>query len=113
MTSNMNCCSNLKPAACKRQRCASKLKGDIDRTKLGQVSGGAVYSLHKSSTRAHVKRVAEKELGAVSAKVLAELRYDLPATYAFHRCVHVHTLIHIARPLAFLCRDKRIRSLLD
>lgn len=50
-----------------------------------QVSSRAVYSLHKSSTRAHVKRVAEKELGAVSAQVLAELRYDLPASYAFHR----------------------------
>ncbi len=26
------------------------------------------------------------ELGAVSAEVLAQLRYDLPASYSFHRC---------------------------
>ena len=32
-------------------------------------------------------QVAETELGASSAEVLAELRYDLPATYAFHKCV--------------------------
>ena len=26
------------------------------------------------------------ELGAASAEVLAQLRYDLPASFAFHRC---------------------------
>ena len=50
-----------------------------------QVSCGAVYSLHKSSTRAHIKRTADKELHAASSEVLAQLRFDLPATYAFHR----------------------------
>ena len=44
-----------------------------------------VYSLHKTSTREHVGRVARRDLGAASAEVLAELRYDLPASYAFHR----------------------------
>ena len=50
-----------------------------------QVSCGAVYSLHKSSTRAHIQRTAEKELRAASSEVLAQLRFDLPASYAFHR----------------------------
>ncbi|KAK9839252.1 hypothetical protein WJX81_004343 [Elliptochloris bilobata] len=50
-----------------------------------RVSAGAVYSLHKSSTRAHVARVAAGELHAASAEVLAQLRFDLPASYAFHR----------------------------
>jgi len=45
----------------------------------------AVYSLNKSSTRAFIKKYAEKELGAVSAKVVAEMRYDLPASYRFHK----------------------------
>ena len=51
-----------------------------------QVSCGAVYSLHKSSTRAHIQRAADMELRAASAEVLAQLRFDLPASYAFHRC---------------------------
>ncbi|CAL8465943.1 g5479 [Coccomyxa elongata] len=50
-----------------------------------RISRGAVYSLHKSSTRAHVQRVAERELSAAAAEVIAQLRYDLPASYAFHR----------------------------
>ncbi|CAK0738221.1 hypothetical protein CVIRNUC_001011 [Coccomyxa viridis] len=50
-----------------------------------QVSCGAVYSLHKSSTRAHIKRIADKELHAASSEVLAQLRFDLPASYAFHK----------------------------
>ena len=45
-----------------------------------------MYSLHKSSTRAHIQRTVEKELRAASAEVLAQLRFDLPASYAFHRC---------------------------
>ena len=44
-----------------------------------------MYSLHKSSTRAHIKRIADKELHAASSEVLAQLRFDLPASYAFHK----------------------------
>lgn len=50
-----------------------------------RISRGTVYSLHKSSTRAHIQRLAVQELGAPAAEVLAELRYDLPPTYAFHK----------------------------
>lgn len=50
-----------------------------------QLSSHTVYSLHKSSTRAHIARVAERELRAEAAEVIAQLRYDLPATYAFHK----------------------------
>ena len=52
---------------------------------MTQVSRGSVCSLHKSSTRAHVQRFATRELRAASAQVLAQLRFDLPASYAFHR----------------------------
>lgn len=45
----------------------------------------AVYSLHKTSTRAYVAQLARGTLGARSAEVLAQLRYDLPASYAFHK----------------------------
>jgi hypothetical protein len=55
--------------------------------RLLRSAGGAVYSLHKSSTRAHLQKVALRELGCSEATVLAELRYDLPATYKFHKWV--------------------------
>ena len=45
----------------------------------------AVYSLNKTSTRAHIERHATRALRAASATVLAELRYELPKTYAHHR----------------------------
>ncbi|XP_057372034.1 rRNA N6-adenosine-methyltransferase METTL5-like [Daphnia carinata] len=43
---------------------------------------GVLYSLHKSSTRDYFHRKAPS--WKVDARVLAELRYDLPATYKFH-----------------------------
>lgn len=42
----------------------------------------AVYSLHKTSTRNYVVRKAKG--WNVNAEVIAELRFDLPATYKFH-----------------------------
>ena len=50
-----------------------------------RISRHSIYSLHKSSTREHIAKIAKKELGAKSAEVLAQLRYDLPATYKFHK----------------------------
>uniref|UniRef100_A0A3B3BB99 Methyltransferase-like protein 5 n=1 Tax=Oryzias melastigma TaxID=30732 RepID=A0A3B3BB99_ORYME len=43
----------------------------------------AVYSLHKTSTREHIQKKA-KDWG-VKMEVVAELRYDLPASYKFHK----------------------------
>nr|SVE74398.1 EOG090X0BVL [Daphnia barbata] len=43
---------------------------------------GVLYSLHKSSTRDYFRR--KGPAWKVEARVLAELRYDLPATYKFH-----------------------------
>ncbi|KNC48506.1 methyltransferase [Thecamonas trahens ATCC 50062] len=43
----------------------------------------AVYSLHKSSTRRFLLKFAAKH--GVDAHVLAELRYELPNTYKFHK----------------------------
>ena len=48
------------------------------------VASETVYSLHKTSTREYILRKA-KEWGARRAEVVAQLRYDLPATYSFHR----------------------------
>ncbi|KAM8857216.1 rRNA N(6)-adenosine-methyltransferase METTL5 [Synchiropus picturatus] len=43
----------------------------------------AVYSLHKTATREHIEKKA-KDWG-VKMEVIAELRYDLPASYKFHK----------------------------
>ena len=51
-----------------------------------RLSNDVVYSLHKRSTRTHVGQFAKRQLHAVSAEVMAELKYDLPATYSHHRC---------------------------
>lgn len=48
-----------------------------------QMAGTAVYSLHKTSTRSHI--LAKALEWGVKTKVLAELRFDLPATYKFHK----------------------------
>jgi predicted RNA methylase len=50
-----------------------------------RLSCHSVYSLHKSSTREHVGRVARRELRARAAEPLAQLRYNLPNTYKFHK----------------------------
>lgn len=43
----------------------------------------SVYSLHKTSTRDHIKKkVVEWN---IKASVIAELRYNLPQTYKFHK----------------------------
>ncbi|XP_066921146.1 rRNA N6-adenosine-methyltransferase METTL5-like [Clytia hemisphaerica] len=47
------------------------------------IANNAVYSLHKTSTRSHVIKKAEEMNCTV--EVLAELRYDLPKTYKFHK----------------------------
>jgi predicted RNA methylase len=50
---------------------------------LVNAARGVVYSLHKSSTRAHFARLAVA--WGVRLDVVAELRFPVPATYAFHR----------------------------
>ncbi|CAN9497775.1 unnamed protein product [Ophioblennius macclurei] len=43
----------------------------------------AVYSLHKTSTREHIQKKAQD--WGFKMEVIAELRYDLPASYKFHK----------------------------
>mmetsp|Transcript_11939 Transcript_11939/g.36399 ORF Transcript_11939/g.36399 Transcript_11939/m.36399 type:complete len:219 (+) Transcript_11939:1669-2325(+) len=47
-----------------------------------ELCSGAVYSLHKTSTREHLRRKAAG--WNVNARVVAELRYDIPKMYRFH-----------------------------
>jgi len=49
------------------------------------ISQHSVYSLHKTSTRDYIRKFALRQLNAVSAEPVAMLRYDLPASYTFHK----------------------------
>ena len=43
----------------------------------------AVYSLHKTATREHIKKKTSE--WGVKMEILAELRFDLASSYKFHR----------------------------
>ncbi|KAI9128989.1 hypothetical protein K1719_000472 [Acacia pycnantha] len=62
-----------------------------------KVASQAVYSLHKTSTRDHVKRVAMRDFNAASAEVLCELRYDVPKLYKFHKKKEVDIAVDLWR----------------
>ena len=62
----------------------TRTKGaDTDFLRAASAIADTIYSLHKSTTREHIATVA-KALG-FEAAVLAELRFDIPSMYAFHR----------------------------
>jgi predicted RNA methylase len=54
-----------------------------------------VYSLHKTSTREHVLKKA-LEWG-LKGEVVAELQYDLPQTYKFHKKKSVNIQVDFLR----------------
>jgi predicted RNA methylase len=43
-----------------------------------------VYSLHKTSTREHFERLA-KNTDGLKVEVVAELKYDIPKTFSYHK----------------------------
>lgn len=55
----------------------------------------SVYSLHKTSTREHI--LAKAADWGVRAHVLAELRFDLPASYRFHKKLSVDIEVDFIR----------------
>ncbi|XP_068342883.1 uncharacterized protein [Pyrus communis] len=65
----------------------TRIKGaDMDFLSVAlKIASQAVYSLHKTSTRDHVKRAALQNFNASSAEVICELRYDVPQLYKFHK----------------------------
>ncbi|CAN6172644.1 unnamed protein product [Urochloa humidicola] len=62
-----------------------------------KVASQAVYSLHKTSTREHIKKTALRDFNAISAEVLCELRYDLPQSYKFHKKKEVDIAVDLWR----------------
>lgn len=64
--------------------------------------GGAVYSLHKSSTRAHIVRAAlagslAPDGAPTGVELVAQLRFDIPATYDFHRADSLDVDVDLVR----------------
>uniref|UniRef100_A0A2P2HZV0 Methyltransferase-like protein 5 n=1 Tax=Hirondellea gigas TaxID=1518452 RepID=A0A2P2HZV0_9CRUS len=59
------------------------------------LTSNAVYSLHKSSTRSHVLKKANDF--SLKGEVLAELRYNLPNTYKFHKKDSVDVKVDLIR----------------
>ncbi|XP_010925906.1 uncharacterized protein [Elaeis guineensis] len=62
-----------------------------------KVASGAVYSLHKTTTRDHIKRTALRDCSAKSAEVLCELRFDVPQLYKFHKKKEVDIAVDLWR----------------
>lgn len=60
-----------------------------------KLANKAVYSLHKTSTREYVLKKA-KQFGC-TGKVIAELRYDLPRAYKFHKKASVDIQVDFIR----------------
>uniref|UniRef100_A0A673TYL5 Methyltransferase like 5 n=1 Tax=Suricata suricatta TaxID=37032 RepID=A0A673TYL5_SURSU len=55
----------------------------------------AVYSLHKSSTRDHIQKKAAE--WKIKIDIIAELQYDLPASYKFHKKKSVDIEVDLIR----------------
>lgn len=69
---------------------------DMEFVQVGlRMASENVYSLHKTSTRKHVLNMAKK--WEVNCKVIAELRYNLPATYKFHSKNSVDIKVDLVR----------------
>ncbi|XP_057537584.1 uncharacterized protein LOC130815214 isoform X1 [Amaranthus tricolor] len=62
-----------------------------------KVASQAVYSLHKTTTRDHIRRAAMRDYNAKSAEVLCELRYDVPQLYKFHKKKEVDIAVDLWR----------------
>jgi len=75
----------------------TKTKGvDMDFLQAAlRLANKAVYSLHKRSTREHV--LAKAGQWGAKGDVIAELRYDLPASYKFHKKASVDIEVDLFR----------------
>jgi rRNA N6-adenosine-methyltransferase METTL5 len=59
-----------------------------------QIADRAVYSLHKTSTRSHVVRRASRW---GTAEVIAEMKFDIPKMYKFHKKNNVAVEVDLIR----------------
>lgn len=57
----------------------------------------AVYSFHKTSTRSFVLKQVVEKMGYTSATVVAEMRFDIPRSYEFHKQDSVDVAVDLIR----------------
>jgi predicted RNA methylase len=57
----------------------------------------AVYSFHKTSTRDFLMRLVQQEWGYKNVKVVAEMKFELPQTYKFHKERSVDIAVDLIR----------------
>jgi len=71
---------------------------DMQFLKLGcKLARRAVYSFHKSSTRDYVLRTVRALPHVRDAAVVAEMKFDLPRTYKFHKAASVDVEVDLIR----------------
>ncbi|XP_014216732.1 methyltransferase-like protein 5 [Copidosoma floridanum] len=60
-----------------------------------KISCKVIYSLHKTSTRNHILQKAQQF--GLKSQVIAELRFDVPSTYKFHKKKSVDIAVDFIR----------------
>lgn len=62
----------------------------------GLKNANVVYSLHKSSTRSYLLEKAKRDFKC-SAEVVAELKFDIPKAYKFHKKESLDVMVDLLR----------------
>jgi putative methylase len=57
----------------------------------------AVYSFHKTSTRSYIVSLAKSLPKVENVTVVAEMKFDIPQTYKFHKKASVDVLVDLIR----------------
>jgi 23S rRNA G2445 N2-methylase RlmL len=57
----------------------------------------AVYSFHKTTTRAYILRTIQKEFPTATVSVVAEMKFDIRQTYKFHQKASVDVAVDLIR----------------
>jgi predicted RNA methylase len=72
----------------------------------------AVYSFHKTSTRDFLIRQVQQEWGYKNIQVVAEMKFDLPQTYKFHKERTVDIAVDLIRVDVMSLSSSRIPELI-
>lgn len=64
------------------------------KTALG-LAKNAVYSMHKTSTREHIKKKADD--WGVNMEIIEEFKFSIPATYKFHKKTEAHVDVDLIK----------------
>jgi predicted RNA methylase len=60
-------------------------------------NAAVTYSLHKTSTRNYLIEKAQREFPGCTAEVVAELKFDIPKAYKFHKKESLDVMVDLLR----------------